>query len=140
MAMENKILKGVKTIGKALTNPNTIENGGGLSSLIVRRRVNTAGGLTAVGIVGGITLASEGLKGHNRAKLGRVSYGDGPARMTNSFASGVVPAMKRASGGNYGAFSDMAEEIVASPGITGAIDDYGASPELISALYNMGGR
>lgn len=140
MAMESKILKGVKTVGKALTSSNTIENGGGLSSLIVRRKFNTAGGLTAVGIVGGATLVSEGLKGHNRAKLGRVSYGDGPARMTNSFTTGAVQAMKRASGGNYAAFSDMAEEVVASPGLTGMIDDYGASPELISALYNMGGR
>ena len=48
--------------------------------------------------------------------------------------------MHRVSGGNPGIFSDFAEEVVSSPGVTGKIDDYGATPELISALYNMGGR
>lgn len=140
MPMAKKILQGAKTVGKALTKPNTIENGGGLSSLIVRRRVNTAGGLTIVGTVGAFSLANEGFKGHNRAKLGKISYDDGMARMTNSFTSGAVPAMKKASGGNYEAFSDMAEEVVATPGPLGRLDDYGASPALISALYGMGGR
>lgn len=139
MAVTNKVLQGFKNVGKALTQPNTIEKGGGLSSLLIRRRVNMAGGLTIAGTVGAVSLANEGFKGRNQAKLGRVSYGDGMARMTSSFTSGVVPAMHRASGGNYGAFADMAEEVVTSKGL-GRIDDYGASPALISALYNMGGR
>lgn len=137
MAIQNKTLQGAKSIVKALTKPNTIENGGGLSSLLIRRRVNTAGGLTVIGAVGAATLANEGIKGRNRAVLGRVSYSDGMARMTNSFTTGAVPAMMKASGGNYEVFSDMAEEVVKAPF---ALDDYGASPALISALYNMGGR
>ena len=130
-------MKTLKEVGEALTKPNTIENGGGLSSLLIRRRLNATGGMAVVGTVGAVTLASEGIKGHNRATLGRVSYGEGMARMTNSFTTGVVPAMKRASGGNYEVFSDMAEEVVTHPM---SLDDYGASPALISALYNMGGR
>lgn len=137
MATQSKVLSGAKAIGKALTKPNTIENGGGLSSLLIRRRLNTAGGLTAVGVVGAVTFGSEGVKAHNTAKLGKVSYSNGMARMTNSFTTGAVPAMMKASGGNYAAFSDMAEEVVTA---RMSIDDYGASPALISALYNMGGR
>ena len=135
MALAQKAL----TIGKALTKPNNIQNGGGLSSLIVRRQVNAAGGFAITGIVGGTMLISEGIKGHNRATLGRVRYDDGLARMTNSFTSGAIPAMKRASGGNYAAFSDMAEEVVTHESIVGGIQNYGATPELISALYRMGG-
>lgn len=136
MATAKKILSG---IGKTFTQANTIEKSGGLSSLLIRRRANMAGGLTIAGAVGGVSLINEGFKGRNQAKLGRVSYGDGMARMTSSFTSGVVPAMHSASGGNYGAFADMAEEVVTARGL-GRINDYGASPALISALYNMGGR
>ena len=57
--------------------------------------------------------------------------------MTKSFNTGSVSAMHKASKGNYAAFSDMAEEVVNHTGLS--IDDYGASPALISALYNMGG-
>ena len=137
MAIQNKVLQGAKSLGMALTKPNTIENGGGLSSLLIRRRVNTAGGLAITGAVGAVMLTNEGVKGHNVATLGRISYSDSMARMTNSFTTGAVPAMKRASGGNYEVFSDMAEEVVTK---SMSIDDYGASPALISALYNMGGR
>lgn len=139
MAMTNRVLKGIKSVGKALTTENKIADGGGLSSLLVPRKVNGAGMALIVG--GGLTigLADSGIKSRNQALLGKVSYGDGMARMTGSFTSGAVPAMKRASGGNYEAFSDMAKGVVSSGGY-GAIEDYGATPELISALYNMGGR
>lgn len=133
MAMTNKIL----SVGKTLTKPNTLANGGGLSSFLIPRRLNTAGGLTVVGAMGTFMLANEGIKGRNRAKLGKIRYSDSMARMTNSFTTGAVSAMKEASGGNYAAFSDMAEEVVTRPF---ALDDYGATPDLISALYNMGGR
>lgn len=138
--MTKKVLSGLKTIGKALTQENPINDGGGLSSLLIPRQINGAGTALVVGGVGAFNLAKEGVKGRNRMKLGRVSYADGPARMTNSYTTGAVQAMKRASGGNYAVFSDMAEEAISSSHLMGKIDDYGATPELISALYNMGGR
>jgi hypothetical protein len=85
-------------------------------------------------------MGKEGLSQRNKAMLGKVSYADGPARMTNSFTSGVVDAMHKASDGNPAVFADMASSVVKGPGMTGAIETYGATPELISALYNMGGR
>lgn len=135
--MEHKILKG---IGKAVTKPNTIANGGGLSSLLIPRKFNALGATLVVGGVSAFNLGKEGLKGRNKAVLGRVSYSDGLARMTNSYTTGVVPAMHRASGGNYAAFSDMAEETMQGNTLGSAIENYGATPELISALYHMGGR
>lgn len=135
--MESKILKGAKTIGKALTTPNTIENGGGLSSLIVRRKFNPAGAGLIMGGIGAITLGNEGLKGHNKATMGKVRYAGGPARMTQSFTSGAVQAMHKASDGNYAVFNDMAEEVVSGTSLSGTIETYGATPELISALYRM---
>jgi hypothetical protein len=135
MAVKGKGL--AKGILNTFTMPNKMDNGGGFSSLLIRRRLNPVGGLTVMGVAGGAALFNEGLKGRNRAALGRVSYSDGMARMTSSFTSGAVPAMYRASGGNYEVFSDMAKSVVTTPG---SIDDYGASPALISALYGMGGR
>lgn len=141
MAIVKKALKG---IGKALTTENKVFNSdgwhGGLSALLVPRQVNGAGAALIVGGGAALSFGSAGLQSRNRAKLGRVSYSDGMARMTKSFTTGVVPAMKQASGGNYAVFADMAEEVVAGKGLDGMIDDYGASPALISALYNMGGR
>lgn len=136
--MESKILNGAKTIGKALTKPNTLEDGGGLSSLLIRRKFNAAGSGLIFGGVGLVTLGGMGIQGHNKGTIGKVSYTGGPARMTKSFTSGAVQAMHKASGGNYAVFSDMAEEAVSGTNIGGAIETYGATPELISALYRMG--
>lgn len=135
MKMVTKTLKG---LGKALTTPNTIENGG-LSALLVPRKVNAAGAALIVGGGYFFNAGREGIKGRNKAALGSVTYVGGPARMTQSFVSGGVQAMHDASGGNYAAFSDMAEEVMAGATVRGKIESYGATPELISALYNMGG-
>ena len=104
----------------------------------------TAKGAVAVG--GGL-LALKGtgelIRGAGATRHGYISYGDGPAKMTNSFTSGAVQAMHEASKGNYEVFSDMARDVVKpslASGIGGRLDDYGADANMISALYNMGGR
>lgn len=98
----------------------------------------------AVVAVGGTALsfANEGLKARNINKMGKISYMDGPARMTKSYTSGAIPAMMQASNGNYAAFSDMAEEVVSGHNnvLGSVLDDYGANPAMIASLYGMGGR
>lgn len=133
--MSGMVRKAINTF----TKPNIMAEGGGLSSLIVRRRVNAKGAALVIGGAAVISAGNEGIKGHNAAKLGRITYGAGQQRMTNSFTSGAVQAMQRASGGNYAAFSDMAEEVVQSRSIIGIVEDYGATPNMIASLYNMGG-
>lgn len=140
MAMMNKVLKGLGKAGKALTVENRIDNGGGLSSLLVPRMVSGPGAALIVGGGAALSFGNEAIKGHNTAKLGRISYGDGMARMTKSYTTGAVQVMRAASDGNYAAFADMAEETVTSYKPLGMIDDYGATPALVSALYGMGGR
>lgn len=140
MAIIKKTLNVAKAVGKALTEPNTIENGGGLSSYLIPRRFNAAGVVVATGGIGAVGMLNEGFKGHNKAVMGRISYGNGPARMTGSFTSRAPQAMRNISGGNYEVFSDMAEEVVTGRNLGGKLETYGATPELISALYNMGGR
>ena len=144
MAMMSKALKGLGKgalkIGKALTTVNNIADGGGLSSLIIRRKVNGAGAALILGGQFVIGMGNEGFKSGNKARLGRVSYGGGMARMTNSYTSGGIEAMHQVAKGNYASFADIAEEAVTSTNIAGKIEDYGATPEFISALYNMGGR
>ena len=135
--MATKVVKG---IGKVLTEPNTIANGGGLSSILIPRRLTGTGAAVVVGGIGALNLANEGVKSRNRAILGKVSYVGGPARMTQSYTSGAVEAMHRASGGNYAVFSEMAEGVMTRPSIGGIIENHGATPELVAALYNMGGR
>lgn len=132
-------MKGLKTIGKVLTQENTIKDGG-ISALFVPRQVNAAGAAVIIGGSVAFTAGKEGFKSRNRAALGRVSYSDGMARMTNSFTSGGVEAMHSVSQGNPEIFKDLAEESLRSRNAISRIQDYGANPELISALYNMGGR
>ena len=135
-----KLANGAKKIFKSLTVENNISNGGGLSSLLVRRQVNGKGIAVIAGASTLLSLGDTGIKTRNKTKMGRVSYVDGPARMTSSFTTGAVDAMKRASGNNPQVFSEMAQDVVTGTGIGGKLETYGATPELISSLYNMGGR
>ena len=135
-----KLANGAKKIFKSLTVENNISDGGGLSSLLIRRRVNGKGIAVIAGASTLLSLGDTGIKTRNKTKMGRVSYGDGPARMTSSFTTGAVDAMKRASGNNPQVFSEMAQDVVTGSGIGGKLETYGATPELISSLYNMGGR
>ena len=132
-----KLANGAKKIFKSLTVEN---NDSGWSSLLVKRRVNGKGIAVIAGASTLLSLGDTGIKTRNKTKMGKVSYGDGPARMTNSFTTGAVDAMKRASGNNPQVFSEMAQDVVTGSGIGGKIETYGATPELISSLYNMGGR
>ena len=135
-----KLANGAKKIFKSLTVENNISDGGGLSSLLIRRQVNGKGIAVIAGASTLLSLGDTGIKTRNKTKMGRVSYGDGPARMTSSFTTGAVDAMKRASGNNPQVFSEMAQDVVTGSGIGGKLETYGATPELISSLYNMGGR
>ena len=128
-----KVLK--KTID-VLTKPNIDP----ITAHVIPKQVNWKGGLLALGGVSLIAGGNEVLKGRNSGVTGRVSYMDGPARMTNSFTSGAVKDMRRIANDNYGVFADMATEVVASRNMFGKVlDDYGANDKLISALYHMGG-
>ena len=135
-----KLANGAKKIFKSLTVENNLKNDGGWSSLLVKRQVNGKGIAVIAGASTLLSLGDTGIKTRNKTKMGRVSYGDGPARMTSSFTTGAVDAMKRASGNNPQVFSEMAQNVVTGSGIGGKLETYGATPELISSLYNMGGR
>lgn len=135
-----KLANGAKKVFKSLTVENNLKNDGGWSSFIVPRQVNGKGIAVITGASTLLSLGDTGIKTRNKTKMGKVSYGDGPARMTNSFTTGAVGAMKRASGNNPQVFSEMAQDVVTGSGIGGKIETYGATPELISSLYNMGGR
>ena len=135
-----KLANGAKKIFKSLTVENNLKNDGGWSSLLMPRQVNGKGIAVIAGASTLLSLGDTGIKTRNKTKMGRVSYGDGPARMTSSFTTGAVDAMKRASGNNPQVFSEMAQDVVTGSGIGGKLETYGATPELISSLYNMGGR
>ena len=135
-----KLANGAKKMFKSLTVENNISDGGGWSSLIIPRQVNGKGIAVIAGASTLLSLGDTGIKTRNKTKMGRVSYGDGPARMTSSFTTGAVDAMKRASGNDPQVFSEMAQDVVTGSGIGGKLETYGATPELISSLYNMGGR
>lgn len=92
------------------------------------------------GVFGTATAAPAVLKAHNKANIGRVTY-DGPDRMTHRVTSGAVQDAMQISGSNPEVFSELMEPVVRTRGtVAHALDDYGANAEMISALYNMGGR
>ena len=139
MALGKKVLSGIGKVGKALTTENTVELGG-LSAYLVPRRLNAAGVTLALGGMAGVSIGKEGIKSRNINKMGDITYSSGLARMTNSFTTGAPEAMYRVSGGNYNVFSDLAEEVVTDQSIGGKLENYGVTPQFVSALYNMGGR
>lgn len=122
-----------------LSEARTVEDGG-ITALLVKRQLNPVG--LGIAMVGATALSGTqgAVDAHSRVKYGRVSYDSGMARMTSNFQSGAVPAMMEASGGNYNTFSGMAKNVVSRPGFINKIEDNGATPEMISALYHMGGR
>ena len=138
--LKKKILNGLGSFGKTLIQPNNMDNGGGLSSIFVPVKVTKRGGAVAVGAVAAVSMIGNGASENSKNRMGEISYGDGMARMTDAFNNGSVEAMKRASGGDYEAFSEMAGEALKSPSLVGQIDDFGANPGMIAALYGMGGN
>ena len=120
----------------AFTVPNESENG--LLSAVVTRRLkpSVAGAVFVAPIVGSTAQTLLGM--HNRRKMGKISYSPGMTQMTGTFGSGAVEAMMRGSQGNYTKFAAMAERVVQGDGIINKIDNYGVTPQFISALYNMG--
>ena len=113
----------------AFTVPNESENG--LLSAVVTRRLkpSVAGAVFVAPIVGSTAQTLLGM--HNRRKMGKISYSPGMTQMTGTFGSGAVQ-------GNYTKFAAMAERVVQGDGIINKIDNYGVTPQFISALYNMG--
>lgn len=144
MGLGKKVLGGVAKAGKKIWSATTMDNltpstGGGLTSAIIPKQVNFKGYLGLSGLVAGAGIFKEGFEASNRRKLGSVTYQDGMTRMVSSFTTGSVPAMMKASQKDYQAFAGMAQNVINSPGIS-HLDDFGANPAMISALYNMGGR
>lgn len=137
MAMANKVLDTAKTVASPFFAPNNPAERG-LTGLLVPYKFSGLGLGVAVAapIVGSIGATISAAS--NRAAVGRVTYTPSMARMVGGTNTGAVEAMKRASGGNYGVFSEMAEKVVSRGGISSFVDDYGANPAMISALYNMG--
>lgn len=125
--------------GADVTEKNAFKTGG-FSSLLVPRKFKKEAAMGIAGVAVAGSLAGEGIKGRSRAKLGRVSYADGMSRMTNSFTTGAVNVARRTSKGNYEVFNDMIEETFNNGlSLSRTVDDYGATPEMISSLYGMGG-
>lgn len=143
MAIAKKVLSGIGKAGKAvwmgLSEQRTVAEGG-LTALIVPRQLNLGGTAIALAGMTAINVGKGGIDAHSRISYGKVSYDSGMARMTSDFQSGAVPAMMQASGGNYAAFSDMAKSVVTRPGPINSLNDNGATPQMIAALYHMGGR
>lgn len=112
--------------------------GEGISHSEFVPRVATARGagvITAASL--GLQFVSDVIHGVGEHSVGRVTYANGASKMTNSFTTGVVDAMQEASRGNFEIFSDMADDVLSSPNLISKIDDLGANPKMISALYNM---
>lgn len=123
----------------ALTESRTISEGG-LTALVVPRQLNPVGlgiAMVAMPVAG---FGKGAVDTHSRASMGRISYDSGMARMTSNFQTNAVPAMMEASHGNYSTFSGMAQNVVTRPGLLNKVQDHGATPDMIAALYHMGGK
>lgn len=136
-----------KVLG-ALTEPNKISDGGGLSSVLVPIKANPLG----IGVVlGGMTaynLAKEGIKMHNNASIGKVHWQGAADRMISNYerngalkiTSGATSAIYDAArSGNQQLAYEMAEQTLKGQNTVSALETYGVTPKFISSLYGMGG-
>ena len=154
MGLKSKILGAGKAIKdsamKVAGNPkvkaaflseNTVENGGGLSSLLVPKK---AGPAAIAGITAGMWAISgvdTGVKLYNKGKMGQVSYSGRMDKMTKNFTSGAVEGMARAANGNPETLTELVNDTMnGGPSETrkfSRIETYGVTPEFVSALYGM---
>lgn len=136
-----------KVLG-AMTSPNTIDNGGGLSSLLIPVKANALGVGTVLGGMTAFNVVKEGVKMHNQATMGKVRWQGVAARMTSNYekngvlkmTSGATAAIYRAAqSGNSQLAYEMTEQTLRGPDIGGALETYGVTPKFVSSLYGMGG-
>lgn len=137
-----------KVLGAVATRPNTIDKGGGLSSLLMPVKASP---LAAGAILTGTTAYSAGkeaLSLHNQAKLGRVTWQTAAARMTSNYerdgalkmSTGTTAAIRKAAAtGNPQLAYEMVEHTLQGPNLGGKIETYGVTPKFVAALYRMGG-
>lgn len=143
--MAKKVLGAAKSV---LTTANTIDKGGGLSSLVVPVKASPLGaGVILTGMTA-LSIGKEGASLHNQASMGKVTWEGTAARMTSNYerngalrmTSGTTAAIRRqAMSGNTQMAYEMVEQTMRGPDIGGAIETYGVTPKFVSAIYGMGG-
>ena len=122
---------------KKMIEPNTIADGGGLSSLLIPVKASPLGvGVITAGIWGA-SAVGDIVAGQNKKKLGRVSYQGRPARMTSGVPTQITNGIARASKGNPELAAGMIEEVMTNTSIIGKIENYGVTPQFVSAFYGM---
>lgn len=125
-------------MGIFLENNVPWNEGGGLTSKIIPKRLTGAG--IAVGMVAGgaASLGKEMLTAHNRIKAGPIKYTGGPARMTHNVTSGAVEAIQQVTN-DPEIQADMLKKITKdTSSIMTNIEEFGIDGDFVSAFYGMG--
>ena len=126
-------------MGAFLTNNVPFNEGGGLTSVLVPKRLTKAGIGGMFALSGAASIGKEMFIASNIRKMGPVSYTGGPARMTDSFDSGAIQAIKQATK-DPNVQQDMLRKILKSSndGIIKNLEEYGVDGQFLSAFYGMG--
>lgn len=126
-------------MGAFLTNNIPFNEGGGLTSVLIPKRLTKAGIGSMFALSGAASIGKEMFIASNIRKMGPVSYTGGPARMTNSFDSGAIQAIKQATK-DPNVQQDMLRKILKSSndGIIKNLEEYGVDGQFLSAFYGMG--
>ena len=123
---------------KKMIEPNKIQDGGGLSSLLVPVKASPLGvSVIGAGILG-VSAVNNLVATRNKHTLGRITYMGRPARMTSSVPnSPIASGITRVSGGNPELAAGIIEDVMTNDSITGKIQNYGVTPQFVSAFYGM---
>lgn len=114
------------------------EEGGGLTSKLIPYRFTKAGIGLGFAVSGAASIGKEMLVQHNKIKMGPVSYGGGPTRMTNSFTSGAIEAIKETTKDPQ-IQQDMIRKVLhdTDSGMINNLEEYGVDEQFLSAFYGM---
>ena len=118
-------------------NNTPFEEGGGVTSKLIPKRLTKAGIFAGMGIGIGVGVGKEMFKMHNRLKAGPVTYQGGPARMTNNFSSGTIEAIMNVTDDPKIQQEMIKNTLKNTSSLYGNLEEFGVDEQFLSAFYGM---
>lgn len=116
----------------------TFQEGGGLTSKLLPKRLTKIGVFAGMGIGVGVGVGKEMFKMHNRLKAGPATYQGGPVRMTDNFDSGAVEAIANISKDPKIQQDMLKHTLREKDSLFGNIEEFGVDEQFMQAFYGMG--
>ena len=124
-------------MGLIFENNQTFQEGGGLTSVLLPKRLTKFGVGLGIGVGTAASMGTEMFKMHNQMKVGKVTYQGGPQRMTDNFNSGAIEAIANVTDDPKIQQEMISKVLKNSDSLYGNIEEFGVDGAFLSAFYGM---